>query len=65
MEKKPYKPKIIYAVEISFKIEEENIQNRQMSRVRKYIHGCLELRIGRKWGAIANGYRVSFWSNEK
>lgn len=32
MKKKPYKPKTVYAVKIPFKIEEENMQNGQMSR---------------------------------
>ena len=53
--KKPIKLKLY--VKMPFKIEEENVQNGQIPRVRKCICGCLGLRIGRKWGVIANRYR--------
>ena len=51
---------MVYAVKIPFKIEEEFVQNGQITHVRKYIHGSLGPRIGKKWKVINDGRRHFF-----
>lgn len=51
---------MVYAVKIPFKIEEEYVENGQITQVRKYIHGSLGPGIGRKWEVINDGHRHFF-----
>ena len=56
----PVNLKMVYAVKIPFKIEEEYVENGQITQVRKYIHGSLGPGIGRKWEVINDGHRHFF-----